>query len=125
MSWPRSPLRSLLALSLLVFIALTTRTAATAADSASQCDTSFGTNTPVLLVHGFHAAPTGASGTWTSGSPTMEAAIRDNVPGTTVVTPFDYYSANQATDWVTDPRIGAALASDIICLADALSLIHI
>ena len=50
----------------------------------------------------------------------MEEAITKGVPGVTVVTPFDYYStAHQATGWVTDPAIGAALATDITCLASA------
>jgi hypothetical protein len=73
----------------------------------------------VLLVHGLHEQPTGPDGVWTSGTPSMEDAIA-KIPGVTVVTPFDYYStANSATNWVTAPSIGAALASDIICLAQA------
>jgi pimeloyl-ACP methyl ester carboxylesterase len=116
--------RSYIALSVLVF-ALAHPGISQAPDSTrsvSGCDQNFGSNTPVLLVHGFHEPPTGPSGVWTSGTPSMEDAITQ-IPGVKVVTPFDYYStANSATNWVASPAIGAALASDILCLAHASSI---
>ncbi len=119
----RSPVRSaarcVIALSLLAPLAMTIGAARTSASNASGCERNFGTATPVLLVHGFHEQPTGPNGVWTNGTPSMEDAIA-KIPGVKVVTPFDYYStANTATKWVTAPTIGAALASDIICLANA------
>ena len=114
MSRLQAPLRSAGALSLLVIALSGMGTAGTTA-SGNGCDANFGTKIPVLLVHGFHEGPA----VWTSGSPSMAQAI-SKVPGVSVVTPFNYYStAAQATDWVTDPQIGAKLAADIRCLAKA------
>jgi len=106
-------------LSLFAAVTVTMGAAHTPARAGNGCEHDFGTKTPVLLVHGFHEQPTGPKGVWTSGTPSMEAAVA-KIPGVKVVTPFDYYStANSATDWVTDPAIGAALAADITCLAHA------
>lgn len=75
------------------------------------CDSSIGSATPVLLVHGFNSNPD----MWdTGGDSSIKTQISD-LSGVKVVQPFDY-SANHF-DWVTNPTIGPKLAQTIDCLA--------
>ena len=79
--------------------------------SASSCNGNLGSDTPVLLVHGFNSGP----GIWREGPISMFKAI-DGLAGTHVET-FDYSSSSR--NWVTDKKIGRALAERIACLSQA------
>jgi pimeloyl-ACP methyl ester carboxylesterase len=68
--------------------------------------------TPVLFVHGFTGRPGNFRAT-REGRPSMLETVAD-VPGAVPYT-FDYSA--DATQWVTDPAIGPALAEAITCLA--------
>ena len=68
--------------------------------------------TPVLFVHGFSGRP--ADFTNAHGGVASMASTVESVPGVATAT-FDY--SKHALDWVTDKRIGPALASAIVCLA--------
>jgi pimeloyl-ACP methyl ester carboxylesterase len=73
-----------------------------------------GRNTPILFVHGLNGSPADFTGRSPSLASTLAAT-----PGVTESF-FDYAAASN--QWVTDPRIGPALARDIACLADRSKL---
>lgn len=73
-----------------------------------------GEGTPVLFVHGFTGRP-GNFRARRDGRPSMLQTVA-RIPGAVPYT-FDYSGA--ATNWVTDPAIGPALATAITCLARA------
>jgi pimeloyl-ACP methyl ester carboxylesterase len=83
-------------------------TSPVAALPAHPCAVGAG-RTPVLLVHGFKSS----AGTWDTGKTRRDLS---KIPGAHVEA-FDYRAVS--TNWVTDPRIGPALASRIVCLSDA------
>lgn len=68
--------------------------------------------TPVLFVHGFTGRPGNFRAT-RGGRPSMLETVA-RIPGAVAYT-FDY--SPSATQWVTDPAIGPALADAITCLA--------
>ena len=68
--------------------------------------------TPVLLVHGFSGGPGDFSRAARNGQSMVHAlGSLDRV----AIATFDYSSS--ALEWVTDPRIGPALADSIACLS--------
>ena len=73
-----------------------------------------GRNTPILFVHGLNGSPSD----FTSRSPSLASTLAAS-PGV-AESFFDYASASN--QWVTDPRIGPALAREIACLADSSKL---
>jgi pimeloyl-ACP methyl ester carboxylesterase len=75
-----------------------------------------GAATVVILVHGFASS----AAAWTSGAPSMESSL-SALAGVHPVT-FDYSSV--ADHWVTDPKIGPALAKMIECYADLSTAAH-
>lgn len=75
-----------------------------------DCERGFGAKVPVLMVHGFDGNPRG----WNEGPNNMFRML-GGVKDIKLVAAFDYESANH--EWVTDDRIGPALASRIDCLA--------
>lgn len=80
-----------------------------AAATTSGCAPGIGTRVPVLKVHGY----TGSPAVWDVGYPSMTTAL-GKLPHLYQAS-FDYSDANR--QWVTDPRIGPALADKIACLA--------
>lgn len=86
-----------------------TETFAGAATDSIYCTTGLDSRQPVLLVHGFNSGPD----TWQDASRNQLARA-----GTaTCIDVFDY--ADQSTNWVTDAKIGPALAIRISTLAAA------
>lgn len=77
--------------------------------SGPGCAAGIGTRVPLLKVHGY----SGSAADWNVGSPTMIAAL-GQLPQVYQAS-FDYSEANR--QWVTDSRIGPALAAKIACLA--------
>jgi triacylglycerol lipase len=63
------------------------------------------------MIHGFNGSPADFSG---HGAPSL-ASVLSALPGV-AATYFNYQT--YASDWVTDPHIGPALAADIACLGD-------
>lgn len=107
----RGPWASIAALILAMAAVLTGPVSQTAtAAAAPGCEHGFGTDTPVLLVHGFKETPSA----W---KPMQDAIGQARIPGVTVVAPFNYKDAD--TQWVSNNSIGPALATEISCLARA------
>ncbi|MPZ85655.1 MAG: hypothetical protein GEV28_36860 [Actinophytocola sp.] len=82
-----------------------------AAGAADGCAGDVGTRTPVLFVHGF----TSSGGTWGEADD-PGTAMAAFCTTSTYSAAFDY--AEASTRWVTDDRIGPALATRILELAD-------
>ncbi|MET8853399.1 alpha/beta fold hydrolase [Amycolatopsis sp. NPDC004625] len=83
------------------------------AEAADCTSGSLAGRVPVLLVHGFNSAPS----TWGFGDqhPGVPSAVKQLCSATTHVEGFDYSAVH--TEWVTDNRIGPALATAIADLA--------
>ena len=105
--------RTRAALAALAGVALVFSVTSPTAYAGPTCKASFGSDTPVLLVHGFNSGP----GIWREGPTSMFKAI-DGLAGTHVET-FDYSSSSR--NWVTDKTIGRALAERIACLSQVSS----
>lgn len=113
-------LMGLLTVGLLTVPPVPARAAAGPAASAVACDQesadgpghdaqTLAGSVPVLFVHGMASGP----GVWSAGTDSLGAQVAGIAGATSWA--FDYSSA--ALDWVTDPRIGPALANAISCLA--------
>jgi pimeloyl-ACP methyl ester carboxylesterase len=89
--------------------ALAQPAAVAAHDSAIYCDRGREERQPVLLVHGFNSGPQ----TWKQASQNQLSRAGSS----TCIDIFDY--ANYSTDWVTNSKIGPALATRIDTLAAA------
>ena len=70
-----------------------------------------GTAAPMVFVHGLDGSP---SSFISHGDPSLASTL-SALPGVSA-SYFDYQA--YASEWVTDPHIGPALARDIACLAD-------
>lgn len=80
-----------------------------------QCAENFGTDVPVLMVHGFNSDARIWSNKSSENATSIEHTLK-NMREVAVVAPFNYKSVNK--QWVSHPEIGPRLADTIQCLAD-------